>query len=83
MSMGMVYTEFAKDIEKYLNSKLPEMPVHTAQEIGSHIGNKVAILVSDMMREYDRELKWNMSKNARSRKYSEYGNDLQEVKKDG
>ena len=80
MSMAMIYTEFAKDIEKYLIGKLPEMPEHTAQEIGSHISNKVVILVSDMMREYDRELKWNMSRHARRHKYGEYVNDLREVK---
>lgn len=69
MSMAMIYTEFAKDIEKYLIGKLPEMPEHTAQEIGAHISNKMMICVNDMLREYDRELKWRMSKNAQKRRY--------------
>lgn len=83
MSVGMVYSNFEKELVEYLQSKLPDLPSYTKQEIGSHISNKVVILVSDLMREYDRELKWNMSKNARQRKYGEYGNDLQEVKNDG
>ena len=58
MSINMVYTEFTKDLATYLQGKLPDLPPYTAQEIGTHIGNKVMILVNDMMREYDRELKW-------------------------
>ena len=64
MSMNMVYTEFAKDLEKYLQNKLVDIPPHLAEEIGVHIANKTMILVSDMMREYDRELKCQMRKNA-------------------
>ena len=62
MSMAMIYTEFAKDIEKYLIGKLPEMPEHTAQEIGAHISNKLMICVNDMLREYERDMKRSLNK---------------------
>lgn len=55
--MAMVYTEFAKDIEKYLVSKLPEIPEHTAKEIGAYISNKMMICVNDMLREYERDMR--------------------------
>lgn len=58
MSMSKVYTEFSKDIEKYLQDKLPDIPSSTVQEIGAHIGNKVIILVFDMIREHDKNLKY-------------------------
>ena len=41
-------TEFLNDIERYLNSKLPELPEYIAMEIGAYIGNRVGIFVSDM-----------------------------------
>lgn len=55
MSMNMVYTEHMKELQTYLASKLPEMPVHTAQEIAAHIANKTCILVNDLLREYENE----------------------------
>ena len=44
-----IYTEFDKDIERYLTSKLPDLPVHTAMEIGEYIGNRTRTLVYDHM----------------------------------
>ncbi len=55
MSMNMVYTKHMEELQTYLQSKLPEMPVHTAQEIAAHIANKTFILVQDMLREYENE----------------------------
>lgn len=64
MSISMVYTTFENDLKEYLKGKLPDLPVHIAQEIGAHITNKTMILVSDMMREYDRELRLRMNKSS-------------------
>lgn len=71
MSMAMVYTEFAKDIEKYLISKLPALPEHTAQEIGAHISNKIIICMSDMLREYEKDMKLTIRKGSYRRKSQE------------
>ena len=57
MSMNMVYTKHMEELQTYLQSKLPELPVHTAQEIAAHIANKTNVLVNDMLMEYDRELR--------------------------
>lgn len=69
MSVSMVYTDFVKDLTEYLEGKLPDIPVTTAQEIGAHIGNKVIILVQDMMLEYDRVFKFKISKGTRQYTY--------------
>lgn len=60
MSMSMVYTKFAADLEEYLKGKLPDLPAHIAQEIAAHIGNKTMILVNDMLKEYIKEQKMDM-----------------------
>lgn len=76
MSMNTVYTTFSKDLENYLRDKLSDIPPHVAQEIGTHIGYKVMVLVYDMIREYDRDLKFQMSKNSRRRNH--YGAEEEE-----
>ena len=55
MGMNMVYTKHMEELQTYLQSKLPELPVHTAQEIAAHIACKTNVLVNDMLMEYDRE----------------------------
>ena len=57
MSMDMVYSKHVEEIGKYLASKLPDVPPHTAQEIAAYIGQKTHILVVDMLREYEREIR--------------------------
>ena len=69
MSAAMVYTTFTKEIEDYLQAKLPDLPPLVAQEIGAHIGAKIMILVSDMLREYDRDIKWQISKGSTLRRH--------------
>lgn len=63
MSINRVFINYTKDLEKYLISKLPDVPVHTLMEIAEYIGNKTATLSIDLLRERDRE--WKMS----SKKY--------------
>lgn len=42
-----IYDEFNADIERYLNSKLPELPTSTQMEIGEYISCRVNRLVMD------------------------------------
>lgn len=65
MSISMLYSTFEQELVVYLHSKLPDLPTHTTQEIGAHITNKTIILINDMIREYDRELKLQISKGKR------------------
>ena len=65
MSINTIYNDFAKDIEKYLNEKLPDLPPATAMEIGAHISNKSAILISDLWVE---QVRLDKLETARSRK---------------
>ena len=67
MSMDMIYTKYTDDIGSYLQSKLPDVPHHTAQEIAAYIGQKTHILVADMMREYDIEYRRINKMNIRNR----------------
>lgn len=53
MSTKHIFTDFDKDINRYLNSKLVGVPPHEAQEISAYISNRVNILVVDMIRERD------------------------------
>lgn len=46
------YTEFSKDIEKYLVDKLPNVDPATAAEIGVYLSNRTSILIQDMMNDY-------------------------------
>ena len=55
MGMNMVYTKHMEELQTYLQSKLPALPVHTAQEIAAHIANKTNILVNDLLLEYENE----------------------------
>ena len=51
------YTEFSKDVEKYLIDKLPNVDPATAAEIGVYLSNRTSILIQDMMNDYAKELK--------------------------
>lgn len=46
------YTEFSKDIEKYLVDKLPDVDTATAAEIGVYLSSRTSILIQDMMNDY-------------------------------
>ena len=59
MSVNRVFINYTKDLETYLTSKLPDVPIHTLMEIAEYIGNKTAVLSIDLLRERDRE--WKMS----------------------
>ena len=65
MSVSTIYTDFSKDIENYLNEKLPDLPPATAMEIGAHISNKLVILISDLWLEQVRQDKLEMARSRR------------------
>lgn len=48
MSISTIYNDFAKDIEKYLQEKLPDMPTATTMEIGAYMSNKLSIMIMDL-----------------------------------
>lgn len=52
-----MYQEYAKDIMRYLASKLPDVPPHTAMEIGEYVSARTSNLVSDIVNERDAEWK--------------------------
>lgn len=49
------FQNYAKDVEKYLTSKLPDIPLHVMMEIGEYISNKTANLVQDVLKERDKQ----------------------------
>ena len=55
------YTEFSKDIEKYLIDKLPNVDPAAAAEIGVYLSNRTSILIQDMMNDYAKEFKKSIS----------------------
>lgn len=63
MSISESWMKFADDLMKYLRGKLPDIPEHVAQEIGTHIANRTTLLVMDALCEQNRVL----TKKTRSR----------------
>ena len=51
-----IYDEFNADIERYLNSKLPELPQSTQMEIGEYISGRVGRLVVEAYEENERRM---------------------------
>ena len=49
------FQNYAKDVERYLASKLPDIPLHVMMEIGEYISNKTANLASDVLKERDKQ----------------------------
>ena len=49
------FQNYAKDVEKYLPSKLPDIPLHVMMEIGEYISNKTANLIQDVLKERDKQ----------------------------
>lgn len=49
-----IYTEFTKDVEKYISDKLPDIPVSTKMEIVAYAGGRSVILVNDAIRDIHR-----------------------------
>ncbi len=60
-----IYDKFCEDIEKYLNSKLPELPQSTQMEIGEYISNRVGRLITEAYAENEELM------DKRSKKYME------------
>lgn len=42
-----IYEQFMDDCNKYLESKLPDVPVHVLMDISAYIANRTSILVKD------------------------------------
>lgn len=55
------YTEFSKDIEKYLVDKLPNVDPATAAEIGVYLSSRTSILIQDMMNDYAKRVEKSIS----------------------
>lgn len=51
-----IYDTFCTDIERYLTSKLPDLPVSTQMEIGEYISNRVNRLVSEACEDVTRRM---------------------------
>ena len=52
-----IYDQFTYDIERYLNSKLPELPQSTQMEIGEYISCRVNRLVMEAYDEHERRIR--------------------------
>ena len=50
-----IYTEFIKDVEKYISDKLPDIPVSTKMEIVAYAGTRSVALVNDAIRIVNRK----------------------------
>lgn len=59
------YTEFSKDIEKYLVDKLPNVDPATAAEIGVYLSSRTSILIQDMMNDYAKRVEKQFMRNRR------------------
>lgn len=46
--------EFERDIERYLKSKLPDVPENTVMEIATYVTNRTIIFVSDSVQQLNK-----------------------------
>ena len=53
MPGNSIYDKFCEDIERYLNSKLPDLPQSTQMEIGEYISGRTNRLVAEAYEEYE------------------------------
>lgn len=51
--MNTIYDKFCEDIERYLASKLPDLPKDTAMEIGEYISARTNRLVTVAYADYE------------------------------
>ena len=52
-----ICTRFSEEVNKYLESKLPDIPGHTKMEISEFLGHKVGCLLIDLEMALTKELK--------------------------
>ena len=48
-----IYDRFCADVERYLTSKLPELPASTQMEISEYISNRISRLINDAYAEHE------------------------------
>lgn len=64
-SINLLCREYSADLEKYLNSKLPDLPEHTAMEISEYITYKTNNFMADYIREHERVVENRMKRRSR------------------
>lgn len=65
----MIFVDYARDVGKYLTSKLPDVPEHVAMEISEYISNRTNNLVASVLYERDREWRRCLDQQKRSAIY--------------
>lgn len=64
--MELLFTDYARDVGKYLTSKLPDVPEYVAMEISEYIANKTNNLVASVLL-YERDRVWRRCLNQQKR----------------
>ena len=76
-----IYTDYMRDIEQYLVSKLPnDLPISVYQEISAHIANRTAVLAMDIIRDRDKMWERNIDRMNGKRAVYRSKNDMQRSK---
>lgn len=77
-----IYTDYMRDIEQYLVSKLPnDLPVSVYQEISAHIANRTAVLAMDVIRDRDKMWERNIDRMNKKRAVYRSKSDMQRSKR--
>lgn len=67
----MIYTDFMKDIEAYLNSKFEGVPNHVILEVSAYIATRCAVMANDLTRiactQYENDLRRHFQRSARNK----------------
>jgi hypothetical protein len=45
----MIFTDFMKDVEAHIDSRLSGLPKHELQEMSAYIANRAIVMVNDYM----------------------------------
>ena len=46
---GLIFTDFMKDVEEHIESRISGLPKHEVQEISAYIANRAIVMTNDVL----------------------------------
>lgn len=65
--MNMIFTDFMKDVEANIESRITGLPKHELQEISAYIANRAAVMANDISWECRQEFLKDLSRSSKRR----------------
>lgn len=65
--MNMIFTDFMKDVEAHIESRISGLPKHELQEIAVYIANRAAVMANDISWECRQQFLKDLSRSQKRR----------------